>query len=122
MMEFFVIDLLRIPTDTPVIIDLGIMPEQILPFIPKERMICLYTSDEEIERLYFFREDHKMILDVINLTTNPAETIKNGNKNMVKFSDNIRNACVKNGIKTIERTHSLNVEEQFRLVREHFGL
>ena len=55
MMEFFVIDLLKMPTDTPVIIDLGIMPEQILPFIPKERMICLYTSDEEIERLYFFQ-------------------------------------------------------------------
>ena len=63
-----------------------------------------------------------MILDVINLTANPAETIKNGNKNMVKFSRDIRNACVKNGIKTIERTPSLSVEEQFRLVREHFGL
>ncbi|ETT62081.1 hypothetical protein MHI43_15325 [Paenibacillus sp. FSL H8-0457] len=122
MMEFFVIDLLKMPTDTPIIIDLGIMPEQILPFIPKERMICLYTSDEEIERLYFFREDHKMILDVINLTAKPAETIKNGNKNMVKFSRDIRNACVKNGIKTIKRTTSLSVEEQFRLVREHFGL
>ncbi|GGG06877.1 hypothetical protein GCM10010913_30880 [Paenibacillus aceti] len=70
--------MLKMPTNTPIIIDLGIMPEQILPFIPKERMICLYTSNEEIERLYFFREDHKMILDVINLTANPAETIKNG--------------------------------------------
>ncbi|MCL6602221.1 MAG: AAA family ATPase [Paenibacillus sp.] len=121
MMEFFVIDLLKMPTHTPIIIDLGIMPEQILSFIPKERMICLYTSDAEMERLYFFREDHKMILDVINLTADPAETIKNGNKSMVKFSHDIRNACVKKGIKTIERTTSLSVEEQFRLVREHFG-
>jgi hypothetical protein len=85
-------------------------------------MICLYTTDEEIERLYFFREDHKMILDVINLTADPAATIKNGNKNMKKFSHDIRDACVKNGIKTIERTTNLSVEEQFRLVREHFGL
>jgi hypothetical protein len=121
MMEFFVIDLLKMPTDKPIIIDLGIMPEHILPFIPKERMICLYTSDEEIERLYFFREDHKIILDVINLTSNPAETIKHGNKTMVKFSHEIRNACVKNDIKTIVRTASLSVEEQFRLVSEHFG-
>lgn len=122
MMEFFVIDLLKMPTDKPIIIDLGIMPEHILSFIPKERMICLYTSDEEIERLYFFREDHKMILDVINAhTSNPAETIKHGNKTMVKFSNEIRNACVKNGIKTLERTPSLNVKEQFKLVREHFG-
>ncbi|RAJ00919.1 hypothetical protein DET54_102406 [Paenibacillus pabuli] len=41
VMEFFVIDLLKMPTDKPIIIDLGIMPEHILPFIPKERMICL---------------------------------------------------------------------------------
>ncbi len=122
MMEFFVIDLLRMPADKPIIIDLGIMPEHILPFIPKERMICLYTSVEEIEKLYFFREDHKMILDVIYLTSNPAATIKNGNKNMVKFSHDVRDACVQNGIKTIERTPSLSVEEQFRLVCEHFRL
>ncbi|NJJ38267.1 hypothetical protein [Paenibacillus apii] len=122
MMEFFVIDLLKMSSDTPIVIDLGIMPERILPFIPKERMVCLYTSDEEIERLYFYREDHKMILDVINLTDNPAQTIKNGNKSMAKFSRDIRNACVKNGIKTIERTTSLSKEEQFKLVREYFGL
>ncbi|GMK36971.1 hypothetical protein PCCS19_00240 [Paenibacillus sp. CCS19] len=122
MMEFFVIDLLRMPADRPIIIDLGIMPERILPFIPKERMICLYTSDEEIERLYFFREDHRMILDVINLTTNPADTIKNGNNNMKTFSRDIREACIRHGISTIERTASLSVEEQFRLVRDHFGL
>lgn len=49
MMDFFIIDLLTIPNNKPIIIDLGIMPERILPFIPKERMICFYTSDEEIE-------------------------------------------------------------------------
>jgi hypothetical protein len=98
-------------TNKPIIIDSGIMPEQILSFIPKERMLCLYTSAEEIERLYFFREDHKMILEVINAhTSNPAETIKHGDK-LVKFSNEIVNACVKNGIKTIERTPSLSVEK-----------
>jgi len=121
MMEFFVVDLLKMPADKPIIIDLGIRPERILPFIPKERMICLYTSAEEIERLYFFREDHKMILDVINRTANPAETIKHGNKPMVKFSNEVVNACVSNGIKTLERTTDLSVDEQFRFVCEHFG-
>ncbi|MFE6073382.1 hypothetical protein ACFVQB_02770 [Paenibacillus sp. NPDC057886] len=122
MMEFFIIDLLQMPTDKPIIIDLGIMPERILPFIPKERMMCLYTSDEEIERLYYFREDHKMIFDVINLTSNPTETIKHGNKTMVKFSHEIRNACVSHNIKILERTPNLGIEEQFRLVCEHFNL
>lgn len=122
MMEFFVIDLLKMPNDQPIIIDLGIMPEEILPFIPKERMVCLYTSDQEIERLYYFREDHKMILDVINRTANPEESIKNGNKNMVKFSHDIREACIKHGIKTIERTPELSVDEQFKLIRGHFGI
>ncbi|QOS78496.1 hypothetical protein JNUCC31_27935 [Paenibacillus sp. JNUCC31] len=122
MMEFFAIDLLKMPTDRPIIIDLGIMPQHILPFIPKERIMCLYTSDEEIERLYYFREDHKMILDVIKLTSKPAETIKHGNKTMVKFSHEIRNACVNNCIKTLERTPNMSIEEQFRLVREHFEL
>lgn len=122
MMGFFVIDLLKMPTDKPIIIDLGIMPEHILPFIPKEKMMCLYTSDDEIEKLYYFREDHKMILDVINLTSDPAETIKHGNKTMVKFSNEIRNACVNNNIKTLERTPDLGIEEQFRLVCEHFEL
>lgn len=123
MMDFFIIDLLKMPNDKPIIIDLGIMPERILPFIPEERMICFYTSDEEIERLYYFREDHKMILDCINAyTTNPEETIKHGNKSMVKFSNEIKNACTKIGIKTVERIPSMSVEEQFRLVREHFEL
>ncbi|OPH51911.1 hypothetical protein BC351_34430 [Paenibacillus ferrarius] len=74
-----------------IIIDLGIMPELTLPYIPKERMICLYTSDEEIERLYFFREDHKMIFDCIKAySLNPEETIKHSNKSMVKFSKIIK--------------------------------
>ncbi|MGF7036125.1 hypothetical protein J2T17_007176 [Paenibacillus mucilaginosus] len=55
-----------------------------------------------------------MILDVIYLTSDPAATIENGNKNMV-------NICIQKGIKTLERTPDLSVEEQFRLVREHFG-
>jgi len=74
-------------------------------------MMCLYTSDEEIERLYFFRQDHKMILVVINLT-----------KNMIRFSHDVRNECIRNGIRTLERMSELSVEEQFKLVREHFGL
>lgn len=122
MMEFFIIDLLKMPNNKPIIIDLGIMPEHILPYISKEKMICLYTSDEEIERLYFFREDHKMILDCINAyTTNPEETIKHSNKSMVKFSKEIKSACMKNGIRTIERTPNMSIEEQFKLVSEHFG-
>lgn len=121
MMEFFVIDLLKMPNNKPIIIDLGIMPEHILSFIPKERMMCLYTSDSEIERLYFFREDHKMILDCINAcTSNPEETIKHSNKSMIKFSNEIKHACVKNDVKTIERTPGMSVEEQFKLVSEHF--
>lgn len=71
--------------DKPIIIDLGIMPECILPFIPKERMICLHTSDEEIERLYFFREDHKMILDVINLTSIHRQQLQMAIKTWLDF-------------------------------------
>lgn len=123
MMEFFIIDLLKMSDEKPIIIDLGIMPECILPFIPKERMICLFTSAEEIERLYFFREDHKMILDCINTyTTDPQESIKHSNKSLVKFSNEIKSACVKNGIKTIERTPEMSVDEQFKLICEHFGI
>ncbi|MNI76414.1 hypothetical protein D3C73_1326420 [compost metagenome] len=116
------IDLLKMPADRPIIIDLGVMPERIVSFIPKERMVCLFTCAEEIERLYFFREDHKMILDVIKLTADPAASIKNGNQNMIKFSNDIREACVNHGIRTIERTAGLSVEEQFTMVREHFGV
>lgn len=94
-----------------------------IPFIPEKRMICFYTSDAEIERLYYFREDHKMILDCINAyTLNPEETIKHSNKSMIKFSNEIKSACTKLGIKTIERTLNMSVEEQFRLVREHFKM
>ncbi|XMB85814.1 hypothetical protein RJG79_10445 [Mycoplasmatota bacterium WC44] len=123
MMEFFIIDLLKMSDDKPIIIDLGIMPEYILPFVPKERMVCLFTSNEEIERLYFFRGDHKMILDCINeCTKNPEETIKHSNKSLVLFSNTIKEACIKNGIKTIERTHNLSVDDQFNLIRRHFGI
>jgi hypothetical protein len=63
-----------------------------------------------------------MILDCINaFTSNPAETIKHANKPMEKLSCDIKNACINNGIKTIERTPSMSVEEQFRLVTAHFG-
>jgi len=122
MMEFYLIDLLKMPDDRPIIIDLGIMPEEILPFIPPERILCLVTSPQEIERLYFFREDHKMILECINNnTTAPEQTIEHSNKSMVKFSHEIRQACSKNGIKVLERKPEMSVEEQFSLVCEHFG-
>lgn len=41
---------------------------------------------------------------------------------MVRFSHDVRSACIRNGIKTLERTPELSVEEQFELVREHFRL
>lgn len=123
MMEFFIIDLLKMSDKQPIIIDLGILPEVILPFISKERIICLYTSPEEIEKLYFFRDDHKMILDCINANTlNPKKTIIHANKSIVRFSINIKNACIDNGIKTIERTPQLTPNEQFRLICKHFEL
>lgn len=123
MIDFFIIDLIKLPNNKPIIIDLGIMPEVILPFIPKERMICLYTSDSEIERLYLFREDHKMILDCIkSCTSNPEKTIKNCNKAMIKFSNKIKNSCIKNGVKVIERTPNLSIEEQFKIICEHFKI
>lgn len=59
-------------------------------------MICFYTSDAEIE--------------------------KHSNKSMIKFSNEIKNAFTKLGIKTIERTPNMSVEEQFRLVCEHFKM
>jgi len=123
MMEFFVIDLLKMSDSQPIVVDLGIMPEVILPFIPKERIICFYTSPQEIEKLYFFRDDHKMILDCINKNTlDPEKTIKHANKSMVKFSNYIKNACINSGIKTIERTPNMTKDEQFRLICEHFGI
>lgn len=123
MMEFFVIDLLMMSNNKPIIIDLGIMPEYILSFIPRERIVGLFTSAEEIEKLYLFREDHKMILDCINFNTlNPEESIKNCNKSMIRFSNEIKEACLKHSIKIIERTPEMSIDEQFNLVCEHFGL
>ncbi|WIV12728.1 hypothetical protein [Proteiniborus sp. MB09-C3] len=123
MMEFFVIDLLKMPNEQPIVVDLGIMPDVILPFIAKEKIICLYTSPEEIERLYFFRDDHKMILDCINAhTLNPEKTINHANKAIVSFSNSIMNACINSGIKAIERVPHMTKDEQFRLICEHFEI
>lgn len=123
MMPFFIIDLLKMEADQPIVIDLGIMPECILPFIPKERILCLYTLDTEIERLYFFREDHKMILDCINNNTvNPKETIAHSNQAMIKFSNDVTKACIAQGIQTIKRTPNMSKERQFGLVCNYFGL
>ena len=123
MMEFYVIDLLKMSDKQPAVVDLGIMPEAILAFIEKERIICLYTSSEEIEKLYFFRDDHKMILDCINThTLNPEKTIAHANKAIVRFSNEIKNACINSGIKTIERTPHMTKDEQFKLICEHFRI
>lgn len=123
MMEFFVIDLLKMPDEQPIVVDLAIMPEAILPFIAKERVICLYTSPEEIEKLYFFRDGHKMILDCINThTLNPKKTINHANKAIVRFSNDIKNACINSEIKTIERTPYMTKDDQFTLICEHFGI
>lgn len=122
MMEFFVVDLLKMPDDRPVIVDLGVMPEDILPFISKNNIIGLFTSKKEIENLYFYRDDHKMILECIeNNTENPQQTIKHSNKSMVKFSNKIKKACIKNEIKILERTTEMSVEQQFELICKHFG-
>ncbi len=38
MMQFFIIDLLKLPDDKPIIIDLGIMPEYIYSSVSKKRL------------------------------------------------------------------------------------
>lgn len=123
ILEFFIIDLLKMSDEQPIVVDLGIMPNKIMPFIEKDRIICLYTSPEEIEKLYFFREDHKMILDCINKNTlSPKDTINNANRAMVKFSNEITNACIARDIKSIERTVDMTKEKQFKLICEHFNI
>ncbi|MCF7924610.1 MAG: hypothetical protein K9L64_05890 [Candidatus Izimaplasma sp.] len=122
-LDFLVVDLLSDKSEKRIVVDLGILAEEIIEIIPKERIICFYTSEKEIKRLYFFRDDHKMILDRINSDTkNPSKTIENASKSMVKFSDDIVDSCKKYGIKTIERTPDLSVEEQFDMVKKYFEL
>jgi hypothetical protein len=63
-----------------------------------------------------------MILECIeNNTENPQQTIKHSNKSMVKFSNKIKKACIKNEIKILERTTEMSVEQQFELICKHFG-
>lgn len=121
MLDYFLIDIIKMPNDKPIIIDLGIRADLILPFIDIERILGMFTAPSEIERLYFFREDHRMILDRINESTqNPSKTIKNANKAMVRFSEDIRKSCESNGVKIINRAPELSIDEQFKMVCEYF--
>lgn len=122
MLDYFVIDLIKMPDDKPIIVDLGVKPELIMPFIDKNRILSMFTASTEIEKLYFFRDDHSMILDRINQSTkDPLKSIKNANQAMILFSDEIRLSCERNGIKIIERTPELSIENQFKMVCEYFS-
>lgn len=123
MLDYFIIDLLKMSDDKPVVVDLGISPELILPFMDKERILCLYTSRTEIERLYLYRDDHSMILDrIMKSTKNPDKSIINANKAMVLYSNSVVSSCVEFGIDTLERTSDLTIEDQFNIVCEKFKL
>lgn len=123
IVEYLIIDLLELPNTQPIIIDMGVMPKTILSLIPKERMVCLFTSPEEIEKRYLFRIDHNMILDCIkNNSIDYIETVSNVNNSIIRFSKEIVNACVSEGILTIERTHNLTINQQFKMIYEHFDI
>lgn len=123
ILEFYVLDLLELDLNKPIIVDLGILPEDILGFIDKSHIICLHTDPQEIHRLYYYRDDHKMILDCINQNTkNPKETIKNSCNVLVSFSEDIINSCQKQGIYCLERTKDLSIQEQFEIIKNHFNI
>lgn len=122
-LQFLIVDLLACRSDKLIVVDLGVLAKEIFDIIPKERMICFYTSPKEVERLYFFRKDHKMILDRIEADTiNPKATIKHASKSMAKFGEDIVEVCKNHGVKTVERTNDLTIEKQFDILKTHFKL
>lgn len=83
----------------------------------------MYTDPREIHRLYYYRDDHKLILDCINNNTkDPERTIKNSCDVLVSFSEDIINSCQKEEIYCLKRTEELSVKEQFAIIKKHFKL
>lgn len=123
IVDFLLVDLLALPKDRPIVVDLGVEIQWVLPFIPKENIIGLFTDNETIYKQYLYRPDHKMILDCIWAnTSSPEETAKNVSKSVAWFSNRVEASCREHGIKQLWRDADLTKDEHFRQVCAYFNL
>lgn len=107
---------------TPLIIDLGVDVAAILPYIPKENIVGLFTDAKTIRSQYLYRPDHEMILKCIEKNTkNPKETAANVSESVCWFSEKIKASCSENGIYCFQREESTSKEAQFEALCTHFN-
>ncbi|MBN2877967.1 MAG: hypothetical protein JXL85_10000 [Bacilli bacterium] len=122
ILDFMIVDLLQTNPNHKVIVDTGIEADQILPFIAKDHIIGMFTTDDEIKDKYLYREDHDPILQAIQRTKNPQKALIHSGEVMTAFSHRIEESCLKHNINRIYRLHNLSIEDQYRQVVKMFQL
>lgn len=116
------VDLLKLPTDRPIIVEGHYLPELMLRVAAPERIALFTTSEELIRSDYFNREDKQNMLKAIRKATDSEDTMNHVLDVVVESAkQQIENGKPFNYV-TFERTDESTVEGTLAEVCAHFGL
>lgn len=121
-LEMILVDLLRLPSDQKVIVDIHLTPEMAKQITDFERVAFLVAEPDLVIRDFYEREDHREILECIMSLSDPDKTLRNVNNVLVHGVEEDLESVYESGLFYIKRHENSTTEETLSLLERHFNL
>jgi hypothetical protein len=121
-LEMILVDLLRLPSDKKIIVDLDMTPEVAKQITDYNRVAFLVTEPEFVIKDYYDREHHREILECIMSLPDPDKALKNSNDLMIYGTEKTLNNVYESGLFYIKRDENSTIEKTLSLLEKHFEL
>lgn len=121
-LEMILVDLLKLPIDKKIIVDLHMTPEAAKQITDYNRVAFLVTEPALVIKDYYDREHHREILDCIRSLPDPEKALRNVNDLHVYGTEKTLKSVYKSGLFYIKRDENSTIEKTLSLLEKHFNL
>jgi len=125
LVPFEIIELISLARDQKVIVDTNLPIDVLKRISSKDHVAIMLTDTERSVNDFFHREDpeKKFILEQINQTANPEETLRNYRESIRKInSQEVIDEYLNSGFKCFYREDDTSLEDRYQEIVKHFNL
>ncbi len=121
-LEMILVDLLKLPSDRKVIVDIHLTPEMAKRITDFRRVAFLIAEPDLVIRDHLDREDHREILECIMSLPDPDKALENVNNVLVYGVEKDLESVYESGLFHVKRVENNTTEEILSLLERHFEL
>lgn len=121
-LEMILVDLLKLPNDQKIMVDMHLTPEVAKEITDFERVAFLIAEPDLVIRDYFDRDDHRDMLECIMSLSDPDKALKNVADVLAHGVKKDLESVYESGLFYIKRDENSTTEETLRLLERHLNL